>query len=64
MFGIENWDGDFEGLMALFTTLIFIGLMMKYGWEDRNTGTWNDVFKFYGLIMASVLVVVALLMIK
>ena len=23
MMGIESWDGNFEGLMALFTTLIF-----------------------------------------
>ena len=63
MFGIENWDGDFEGLMALFTTLMFIGLVMKFGWETRNDGTWNDVFKMYGFVMASFLVFVALLMI-
>lgn len=65
MFGIENWDGDFEGLMALFTTLMFIGLMTKFAWETRHDGTWNDVFKMYGWVMAlGFVLIVALLIVK
>ena len=56
MFGIENWDGDFEGLMAFFTCIGVLICMAWLGWTDRNNGTWNDVFKMYGLVMASVLI--------
>jgi len=56
MMGIESWDGNFEGLMALFTTLMFIGLVAKDAWKTRHDGTWNDVFKAYGFAMGMIFV--------
>jgi hypothetical protein len=56
MFGIESWDGNFDGLMALFSTLIFIGLCSNLAWKTRDEGTWNDVFKLYGFAMGMIFV--------
>ena len=63
MMGIESWDGNFEGLMALFTTLIFIGLVAKDAWKTRHDGTWNDVFKMYGLVIGMIFVFIICLII-
>ena len=49
--GIESWNGNFEGLMALFTTLIVIGLIAKDAWKTRHDGTWSNVFKMYGSVI-------------
>ena len=56
MMGIESWDGNFEGLMALFPILIVIGLVAKDAWKTRHDGTWNNVFKMYGFVMGMIFV--------
>jgi hypothetical protein len=56
MFGLESWDGNVEGLIAALTCLIIVGLVAKEAWKTRHDGTWNDVFKMYGLVMGGMFV--------
>ena len=64
MFGLENWDSpvlayvadNWEGLMALLPTLMFVGWVAMEAWKTRHDGTWNDVFKLYGLVMGMIFV--------